>query len=83
MGELGDGGWARGLAQKPPPQGPVRKDHSPLAACELLLHSYWLGRGEEASTHSVFGIDIQAQGKKVFHDLHMSSTDGNVQGSAQ
>lgn len=44
------------------------------------------GRGGaegQPDTHSVFGIDVQAQGQKVLHNLHVPRADCHVQGGAQ
>lgn len=44
----------------------------------------WCGwAGESPDTHSVFGIDVLAQGQEVLHDLHVPCANRHVQGGAQ
>ena len=45
------------------------------------LRQGWAGGNPD--THSVFGIDVQAQGQKVFHNLHLPRPDCHMQRGAQ
>lgn len=54
-----------------------------MGALRLPAPLWWDWARDDSDTHSVFGIDVQAQGQKVLHDLHVPCSDGHMQGGAQ